>query len=311
MPTSIYMSLSLYLVSLDDITGQFSSITSDQVVDQLAAWGQQALSSVISIVVIVVIAFVVLRLLRSMVERVIERVMERQDRTPRELKQKAQTLANVVESTGRLIVFLIAGMMVLSSLGMDIAPLIASAGIAGLAIGFGAQSVIKDTLHGFFILFENQYGVGDVIRVNNFSGTVEEISLRRTVMRAVNGAVVIVPNGEVMTVENLSKGWSRAVIDIETVASEDDTKVAEVLKGVLAGLQDDPELGQYILEPPQFVGITAISLTGVTFRVMIKTEPLQQWSIERDLRVRIRRAFRENGITVPVLTSMSLPPAGS
>ncbi|HUG13686.1 MAG TPA: mechanosensitive ion channel family protein [Thermomicrobiales bacterium] len=299
------------LIPLDDIAGRIRAVTRDDVVNRLTGWGHEALATAITIVVIVIIAIIVLRLLRSLVERVIQRVMERQDQTPRELKQKAQTLGNVIESTGRLLVFLIAGMMVLSNLGMNIAPLIASAGIAGLAIGFGAQSLIRDTLHGFFILFENQYGVGDVIRVNSFSGTVEEISLRRTVLRSINGAVVIVPNGEVRTVENLSKGWSRAVIDIETSATEDDTKVVEVLKDVLEGLQEDPEFGQYILEPPQFVGINAISVTGVTFRVMIKTEPLQQWAIERALRLRIRRAFREHGIAVPVLTSVSLPPSGA
>lgn len=306
MSKSAYQSLDL--ISLDDITGRIRGVTRDDVINRVGDWGEQALASAVSIAVIVVIAIIVLRLLRSLVERVVQRVLERQDQTPRELKQKAQTLGNVIESTGRLIVFLVAGMMVLSNLGMNIAPLIASAGIAGLAIGFGAQSLIRDTLHGFFILFENQYGVGDVIRVNSFSGSVEEVSLRRTVMRSINGAVIIVPNGEVRTVENLSKGWSRAVIDIETSKDEDDAKVVEALNAALEGLQEDPEFGQYILEPPQVVGINAISVTGVTFRVMIKTEPLQQWNIERALRLRIRRAFREHGIAVPLLTSVSAPP---
>jgi moderate conductance mechanosensitive channel len=299
------------LISLEDIADRFRAVTRDDILNRLGDWGEQALASALSIAVIVIIAVIVLRLLRTMVEKVIRRVLERQDQTPRELKQKAQTLGNVIESTGRLIVFLVAGMMVLSNLGMNIAPLIASAGIAGLAIGFGAQSLIRDTLHGFFILFENQYGVGDVIRVNSFSGAVEEVSLRRTVMRSINGAVVIVPNGEVRTVENLSKGWSRAVIDIETSKDEDDARVVEALRTALEGIQQDPEFGQYILEEPQIVGINAISVTGVTFRVMIKTEPLQQWNIERALRLRIRQAFREQGIAVPVLTSVSAPPPGS
>jgi moderate conductance mechanosensitive channel len=299
------------LISLEDIAERFRAVTRDDILNRLGDWGEQALASALSIAVIVIIAVIVLRLLRTMVEKVIRRVLERQDQTPRELKQKAQTLGNVIESTGRLIVFLVAGMMVLSNLGMNIAPLIASAGIAGLAIGFGAQSLIRDTLHGFFILFENQYGVGDVIRVNSFSGAVEEVSLRRTVMRSINGAVVIVPNGEVRTVENLSKGWSRAVIDIETSKDEDDARVVEALRTALEGIQQDPEFGQYILEEPQIVGINAISVTGVTFRVMIKTEPLQQWNIERALRLRIRQAFREQGIAVPVLTSVSAPPPGS
>jgi moderate conductance mechanosensitive channel len=290
---------------VEDVTG----ITRQDVLDRLLTWGEEALSSLIAVIVILVIAIIILRLLRTLVQRLVQRVLERQDEPTRELKQKAQTLANVIESTGRLVVFLIAGMMMLTNLGLEIAPLIASAGIAGLAIGFGAQSLIKDTINGFFILFENQYAVGDVVKIGANSGSVEEISLRRTVLRSVNGAVVIIPNGEVLTVENLSKGWSRAVIDIETTANEDDSRVVAIIQEVLDELQADPELGQYILEPPQIVGINAISVTGVTFRVMIKTEPLQQWNLERAARLRIRRAFREHGIAVPVLTSASIAPS--
>jgi moderate conductance mechanosensitive channel len=303
--------LSLLIVSLDEITERLRNITQQEVVDRLVAWGEEAITSAIAIVIILVIAIIILRLLRTSVQRIVQRVLERQDQPPRELKQKAQTLANVIESTGRLVIFLIAGMMVLSNLGMEIAPLIASAGIAGLAIGFGAQSLIRDTINGFFILFENQYAVGDVIRIDPHSGSVEEVSLRRTVIRSINGAVVIIPNGEVRAVENLSKGWSRAVIDIETSASEDDTQVVAVLHELLDNIQEDPEIGEYILEPPQVLGISAISVTGVTFRVLVKTEPLQQWTVERSLRLRIRQAFREHGISVPVLTSAAIAPTGS
>jgi moderate conductance mechanosensitive channel len=291
---------------LDTLVEDVTGVTRQDVLDRILVWGEEALSSLIAVIVILVFAIIILRLLRTLVQRLVQRVLERQDEPTRELKQKAQTLANVIESTGRLIIFLIAGMMVLTNLGLE---LIASAGIAGLAIGFGAQSLIKDTINGFFILFENQYAVGDVVKIGANSGAVEEISLRRTVLRSVNGAVVIIPNGEVMTVENLSKGWSRAVIDIETTASEDDTRVVEILQEVLDELQADPELGKYILEPPQIVGINAISVTGVTFRVMIKTEPLQQWNLERAARLRIRRAFREHGISVPILTSASIAPS--
>lgn len=298
-------------ITPDDIIERIMTVTRDDVLDRLRDRGEGAVEASISIIVVVVVAIIILRLLRTFVQKLIERVQASPDQTPREMQQKAQTLANVVESTGRFLIFIIAGMMVLSNLGFEIAPLIASAGIAGLAIGLGAQSLIKDTVNGFFILMENQYAVGDVITVGAESGTVEEISLRRTVLRAVNGAQVIIPNGDIRTVENQSKGWSRAVLDVETAANVDDQRVLEVLHQLLDNIQSDPVIGSQILEQPQILGISAITLTGVTFRVLVKTKPLQQWTVERELRLRIRQAFVENGITMPVLTSATIAPPGA
>lgn len=285
-------------------------ISEDDVRHRLDDWLTETGSTIVSIVVIIVVALIVLRLLRTFVQKIVQRVLSDTDQTPRELRQKAQTLAAVVESAGRLIVFLVAGMMILSNIGLDIGPLIASAGVAGLAIGLGAQSLIRDTINGFFILFENQYAVGDSVRVGEFSGTVEEVSLRRTVLRSVNGAVIIIPNGEVRAVQNQSKGWSRAVIDIDTTAVADERRVLAILHELLDDIRDDPEIGAAIIEAPDILGINAITPTGVTFRVLIKTEPLGQWKVERELRLRILRAFRDNGIPVPSLTSATIAPPG-
>jgi small conductance mechanosensitive channel len=298
-------------ISIDGVIERISTITSGDVVDRLRDHAGDAIEAIISIIIVIVVAILVLRVLRSFVQNIVERVLSAKDQTPRELQQKAQTLANVIESAGRFVVFIIAGMMVLSNLGLQIAPLLASAGIAGLAIGLGAQSLIKDTINGFFILMENQFGVGDVIAVGALSGTVEEITLRTTILRAVNGAQIIIPNGEIRTVENLSKGWSRAVLDVETAANVDDAKVLDLLHELLDTAQEDPLIGSKILEPPQILGISSITLTGVTFRVLVKTEPLQQWMVERELRLRIRQAFIENGIAMPVLTSATIAPPGS
>lgn len=286
-------------------------ISEDDVRHRLDDWLTETGSTIVSIVVIIVVALIVLRLLRTFVQKIVQRVLSDTDQTPRELRQKAQTLAAVVESAGRLIVFLVAGMMILSNIGLDIGPLIASAGVAGLAIGLGAQSLIRDTINGFFILFENQYAVGDSVRVGEFSGTVEEVSLRRTVLRSVNGAVIIIPNGEVRAVQNQSKGWSRAVIDIDTTAVADERRVLAILHELLDDIRDDPEIGAAIIEAPDILGINAITPTGVTFRVLIKTEPLGQWKVERELRLRILRAFRDNGIPVPSLTSATIAPPGA
>lgn len=286
-------------------------ITQGEVEDEVVDWLADAGTTIVSVALIILIALLVLRLLRALVQRLVQRVLADTEQTPRELRQKAQTLATVVESAGRLVVFLVSGMMVLSSLGLEIGPLLASAGIAGLAIGLGAQSLIRDTINGFFILFENQYAVGDSIRVNEFSGAVEEVGLRRTVLRSVDGAAIIIPNGEVRMVENLSKGWSRAVIDIDTLASADDRQVSATLLELLEHIKEDPEIGALVLEPPEILGITAITPTGVTYRVLVKTEPLQQWKVERELRRRILSAFRERGIPLPVLTSATIAPSAS
>jgi small conductance mechanosensitive channel len=280
----------------------------DQVDDFLLGKLGDAAQSIVQIALIVIISLIILRLLRVAVRRVVQQVLAAQDQPQRALQQRAETLADVVESAGRYIVIIIATMMVLTNLGLEIGPLIASAGLAGLALGLGAQSLVKDTINGFFILFENQYAVGDVIKLGDSSGSVEEISLRRTVLRAVNGAQIIVPNGEIRVVQNLSKGWSRALIDIETSPTANDKQVVAVLHEVLDHIQEDPNFGQYILEPPDILGINSISTTGVTFRVLVKTEPMQQWTVERALRLRIREAFRKHGIPLPIVTSTAVAP---
>lgn len=282
-----------------DVVGQVTAIGINDVTDWLLDFAQAAIPRVTSIVVIVVIALLVLRLLRSTVQKFVRGVLERRDEQPRDLTQKAETLASVIESTGRFIVFIVAGMMVLTNLGLDIAPLIASAGIAGLAIGLGAQSLIRDMLNGFLILFENQYGVGDFVQIDPVSGTVEELTLRRTVLRSVNGAAIVIPNGDVRIVQNLSKGWSRAIVDINLAPEADDEQVMAILHDLFDNIQDDPELGPKILEPPTILGLTSVSINQVTYRAMFKTLPMEQWSIQRALQRRARRRLIAEGVPFP------------
>jgi len=293
-------------ISVAEPSERMLMVTQDEVIDTLLETGERALGTIISIVIIVAITFIVLRILRSSVKRIAERILSTHQYQTRELQQKAQTLASVIESAGRAIILVLAAMTVLTNLGIEIGPLIASAGIAGIAIGLGAQTMIKDTINGFFILIENQYAVGDVVIVGGQSGTVEEVTLRRTVLRALDGSQIIIPNGEIREVSNQSKGWSRAVLDIETAYNVDDKQVLELLQDLVSNIQADPIIGADILEPPQVLGFSSISLTGVTFRILIKTLPLQQWKVERELRLRIRQMFLEHGIAMPVLTSATM-----
>lgn len=256
----------------------------------------------IIIAIIIVVTIVALRLLRGFVKRVIKQVLQSREGTSRDLSQRAATLAGIIESTGRAIIVFIAFLTILDNVGISLAPLLASAGIAGLAIAFGAQSLISDTFNGFFILLEGQFGVGDFIRINGMSGTVEELSLRRTVMRSMDGAAITIPNGEIRMVENLSKGWSRAVVDVDVAPEADPDQVIQIFNDVLEDAQSDPEFGGSILEPPNVLGLVGVEANRLTFRAFVKTQPLEQWAIERALRYRIRNRLVKEQVPLPPRT---------
>lgn len=279
---------------------------SDVVLNKLQQIGESTVRPFLSIVIIIVVCLVLLRLLRSMVNQAIARVMERGDRSRRELTLRANTLANVIESLGRMIILIVAGMMILSKLGVNIAPLLASAGVVGIAIGLGAQTLIKDFIGGFFILFEDQYGVGDVIAVGTVSGLVEQLSLRRTGLRGSDGSFIIVPNGDIRTVTNMTKGWSRAVIDVAVPYDEDDDRVIAVLHQVVDAIEQDPVVGDAVIAPAEITGIESLTPSEVTIRLLVKTKPMEQWRVQRELRHRIKRAFDEAGIGIPYPRSVHL-----
>ncbi len=260
------------------------------------------------VLIVAVLTFVLMRILRVVVQRFVRGVSARQGGTRREAQQKAQTLGSAVESTGRLVIIIVASVMIIGALGLNIGPLIASAGIAGIAIGLGAQSLIRDMVNGFFILMENQYAVGDSVTIGAFTGSVEEVSLRRTVLRSVRGEMIVIPNGTITAVQNASKGWSRAVIDVDTAPTANDQQVIALLREVVAELQADPVLGKAIVEEPQVLGVTATSASAVTFRLLIKTPPLQQWNMEREARMRVRLRLQEAGVPLPLLPGGSSSP---
>jgi moderate conductance mechanosensitive channel len=252
-----------------------------------------------SMVLVVLATTVALRLLRISVRGISRGVLQRDHELEREATQKAKTLSQVAETTGRIVIFTLAGLTIFTLSGRDITPLLASAGIAGVAIGFGAQNLIKDWLSGFFILLENQYSVDDVIKVGEHSGTVERLELRRTVLRNLEGSVIVIPNGEVRTVTNLTKEWSRVVMDVGIPYDEDEDRVIEGLRRVGAELAVDEEIGRMILEPPEVLGIEALGQYQVTIRMLVKTLPTKQWLVARALRRRVKRMFAREGIQVP------------
>lgn len=215
-------------------------------------------------------------------------------------RARTQTIASVLTSSLTALVGTIAGLLVVGEVGVNLAPLIAGAGVAGIAVGFGAQAIVRDFLSGIFMIVEDQFGVGDVVDVGEVVGTVERVSLRTTVLRDVHGAVWHVPNGEIRRVGNKSQLWSRAVLDVE-VAYQTDLDLAQgVLQRVADEVWNDEEFtAGAIIEPPEVWGVESLTPNGVTLRLVVKTDPADQWGVARELRLRIKRAFDEAGIEIP------------
>lgn len=232
--------------------------------------------------------------------RGIERALARSQEGPLSAhEQRARTLLSLVRSMGMVVIAVIVLFMVLSAVGVDLKPLLAGAGVVGLAVSFGAQSLVKDIISGLFILFENQFGVGDVIRVDPVSGTVERMTLRVVVLRDVNGTVHVIPNGEIKRVSNLTRTWSRAVLDVGVAYEEDADRVMAVMRDEGRKLWDDPEWKPLLVEEVQVPGIESFGDSSVSIRLMAKTLPMKQWDVARELRRRLKRRFDEEGIRIP------------
>lgn len=214
-------------------------------------------------------------------------------------KQRAETMGTMLKSIVTGVVAAIVATMILSTLGVNIAPIIASAGILGLALGFGAQSLVTDFLSGVFMIFEDQYGVGDVVDLGEATGTVEAVSLRVTRLRSVDGTVWYVRNGEILRVGNQSQNWARTVLDISVGYDEDLVRVRGVLAEVAHGLWDDEDYHGRVLEEPEVWGVEELAADGVVVRLVLKTAPLEQWAIAREMRQRIKARFDHEGIEIP------------
>ena len=212
---------------------------------------------------------------------------------------RAETLGFVLRSVVTFVVWVIAGITILGELGINLGALIAGAGIAGIALGFGAQSLVKDFLAGIFILVEDQYGVGDVVDVGEASGTVEAVSLRTTRLRDVSGTVWHVPNGQILRVGNMSQQWARALLDVSVAYGTDLDVAQELIKATADGLWRDEEWSGRILEEPEVWGIEELGADGIAIRLVLKTLPAAQWGVLRELRARLKVALDGAGIEIP------------
>jgi small conductance mechanosensitive channel len=267
-----------------------------------ARTGEFLLVRPLKVVLILAVAVVLARLASRSIRRFMHSV---QARSPLRVgsvraEQRAATLGDVLGGLARTLILSVAGLMVLGQLGVQLAPLIAGAGIAGVAIGFGAQSLVKDFFSGFFIIVEDQYGVGDVIDLGGGTiGTVEALTMRVTRARAADGTVWFVPNGEIRKIGNTSMEWSRALIDVLVLYDNDLTTVTALMGDEAKRFAEDVNWSSFVMEPPETLGVQALAPEGMTIRVSVKTPPADQYRVARELRGRILTRLRQGGVKLP------------
>jgi len=210
--------------------------------------------------------------------------------------QQLRTLAALANSAGTAAIVFVAVMQILDSFRINIEPLLASAGVAGLAIGIGAQTLVKDVINGFFILMENQFELGDVIRVGEVKGTVEAMTLRRTVLRDADGTLHTVPNGQIAVVSNLTRDWSQVALHVSVAYGEPSDKVIALLQRVARDIRSDPAFSEALVADPDVPGIERVSGGEVDYLMLAKTRPADQYRVSRELRRRIKECFERNNI---------------
>jgi moderate conductance mechanosensitive channel len=226
-------------------------------------------------------------------------------------RQRAETIGSVLRSIASFVIFGLAFVTALAELGFELGPILASAGVAGVALGFGAQSLVRDFLSGIFMILEDQYGVGDLIDTGEAIGTVEEVSLRITRLRDSSGVVWYVRNGEILRVGNHSQGWSTAIVDVSIAYTQDIPPVLELIRVTADELAEDEGWRDRILEDPVVAGVESVTGAAVTIRVIVKCTPNEHYAVQRELRERIKEAFDREGVQVPVSPGPAAPSAST
>lgn len=250
------------------------------------------------ILVILIVSFALIRLAKIITNRLAR--FSRQQELPGGVRsQQLRTLSGVFHSVSVFVVVFFAIIEILTQLNVNIGPLLASAGVAGLAIGFGAQTLVKDVINGFFILMENQYDVGDAVRIASVSGTVEGMTLRKTTLRDIDGALHIIPNSEIKIVSNLTRDWAQISLHVAVDYKESTDRVIAILNQVGTDIFNDPTFSALLVAKPEVPGIDRVSPGEVDYLMLVKTRPGQQYAVTREVRRRIKECFEKNGIQPP------------
>jgi small-conductance mechanosensitive channel len=300
----------------DDWCTAVYNLTKSHWLAQSADW---LIAKPLTILLIIIIAVIIRALARRLIDRLAKvnggskipaLLRPLRERAPQALgsllserrAQRAKTIGSVFKSIASVLVFGTAFLMILAELGMNLAPVLASAGILGVAIGFGAQNVVKDFLSGVFMMLEDQYGVGDVVDVGEASGKVEAVGLRITTMRDVNGTVWYVRNGEILRVGNSSQGFAVAVVDVPIGYGADVEQATDIIDRVAREVTENDPVSEDVLEPPEVLGVERVSAAeGIMIRLTVKVRPGRQWAVQRSLRARIMAGFEDSGIQGPLV----------
>lgn len=260
------------------------------------------LEASLRILLIGIVAYGAMRALKfglGKLEQVLLTWREREDKGHAANEKRVKTLTGLLRIICLTLVWIVGIVMSLDQIGLDITPILAGAGIVGLAVGFGAQNLVRDVINGFFVILENQVRVGDVAIVNGTGGLVEAMSFRTITLRDLSGTVHIFPHGTVTTMANMTKGWSAYVMNIGVAYKVDTDRVAEIMREVGKDLQQDEQFGKKMLEPIEILGVDAFGESAVEIKVRIKTLPIEQWGVGREYRRRLKKAFDRKNIEIP------------
>ena len=272
-------------------------------------------TNAVPVALLLILAFVATlltrRIIRALRKYAIKMMLQTGGVTDYEREKRAHTISLVVGRTLSFAIWTTAILMVLEEMQFDVRPLLAGAGIIGVAIGFGAQNIVKDVIGGVFMLMENQIRINDVAVINGKSGVVEEINLRTTVLRGDDGAVHIFPNGGISSLSNLTRGYSFAVFSISVSYREDTDRVVELLKQIGEQLTQDETYRPLVLAPLEVLGVDALSDSGVVIKARFKTIPSKQWIVGREMNRRIKKRFEEEGIAMVGQVGQAVPPANT
>ncbi len=264
-------------------------------------WGKMVFSGLrllLTLVLLWIVVSIVKVLLKRLEQRLVALAATRGE-APMEAQKRAETLVRLLRQGVVILVWVIGGLVALREIGLEIGPILASVGVAGLAVGFGAQNLVKDVISGFFLILENQVRVGDVAIVNGTGGLVERLSFRTIVLRDLQGTVHVFPNGSINTLANMTQTWSAFVFDIGVAYKEDVDRVIPILRRVGEEMRADEQFGPSILEDIEIFGVDDFADSAVVIKGRIKTVPIKQWDVGREYRRRIKQAFDREGVEIP------------
>lgn len=270
----------------------------EALVDRIVDWLLTTVPSVLLVLLLTMLVYIMFKFAVRRLKRFLLKTRAKKTESMEDDK-RIETLGNIVGKAGSAVILIIATLVLLREIGVEIGPILAGAGVLGLAVGFGAQNLVRDIISGFFILLEDQVRVGDVAVLNGTGGLVEEINLRTIVMRDIEGTVHVFPHGVITSVANKTKEWSAAVFDVGVAYKEDTDRVVEVMKEVAGGLRTDKDFSRSITDDMEVFGVDDFADSAVVIKARIKTKPLKQFDVGREYRRRLKKAFDAKGIEIP------------